>query len=82
VDWGVVAENDVLTRVYNRVKGTPQQFDPKLITPDNAFNIEHAAPHDTALARRLCAEKLQQPSVRRNKDANFAHGAIFRANGV
>ena len=82
MDRSIIAENDVLSRVFNCMETTAHQFCLKIFAPDDALDIADTAAHDTALARGLGAEKLQQPDVCGDKDANIAHMGDTRSKVV
>ncbi len=82
MDRSIIAENDVLPKVFNRMKTTAHQLCPKILAPEDALEIADTAAHDTALARGLGAEELQQPDVCGDKDANIAHMGDTRSKVV
>ena len=53
-----VAEDDELTRIFNRAEAASAQFGSKSFSPEDTFHIADFTTYDPAIGRRLRNEEL------------------------
>ena len=62
-----IAEDDELSRILDRAVAAAAQLALEYRAPDDAFDIAHLTPHDTAVAGGLRAEELAGATTDRTR---------------